>query len=283
MSADRPARPAVGLPVERGRPDAAAVARDDAAGDRHARGPRPPRLSSNGAGGASYDRCTSVSRATTTTAEPSAVLPAVGDHGRLAGLFAQNRPKNASNAPRILMGSAFSGAPDVSPRTADCTSRSPASCTPAATSWTSWKRSIGSSLNGAVPLSSLEISLSSPMRRDQPGARLLRLVDHLPLALAQRLVRVALEHPQVPADDRRRRAELVDGQRQQSRVRLPQRRSIVVLGMIRSVAQRRRRRCVTATLRNRLASRLIRIRANAHSAGIFRFGRQALFRWLRAF
>ena len=39
--------------------------------------------------------------------------------------------------------------------------------------------------------------------------------DHLPLPIAERLVRIALQHAQIAADDRRRRAEFMDRERQQ--------------------------------------------------------------------
>ncbi len=94
---------------------------------------------------------------------------------------------------------------------------------------------IGSSLDGAVAAVELARSRSARRSGDEPGARLLGLVDHFPLALAERRSRVALKHPQVAADDRRRRPELVDGERQQLRVRRLQPTS---RRHVRSVAQR---------------------------------------------
>ena len=54
--------------------------------------------------------------------------------------------------------------------------------------------------------------------RDQPRARLFRLVDHAALPLAHRRLLILLQHPQVAADDAGGRAELVNGEREQRRI-----------------------------------------------------------------
>src|SRR5262249_8966768 len=54
--------------------------------------------------------------------------------------------------------------------------------------------------------------------RDDPRAGLLRPLYHFPLTCGERRIAIALEHPQISADDAGRRAEFVDRERQQPRV-----------------------------------------------------------------
>ncbi len=104
---------------------------------------------------------------------------------------------------------------------------------------------------------------------DEPGARLLGLVDHLPLPIAERLIAVALEHPQVAADDRRRGAEFVNGQRQQPRVRLLQARAVVVPPSMERSTASGGRRPGRQLYEKCFRLRLIRIAAIAESSGNF--------------
>ncbi len=54
---------------------------------------------------------------------------------------------------------------------------------------------------------------------DQPRARLRRLIDHLPLAIAQRIA-AGLQHPEIAADDAGRRTEFVNRKGNELRVTL---------------------------------------------------------------
>ena len=57
-------------------------------------------------------------------------------------------------------------------------------------------------------------------QRDKPAARLFRLVHHLPLAVAERHLRIALQHAEIAADHAGRGPELVNGEGNQVRIRL---------------------------------------------------------------
>ena len=135
--------------------------------------PRPPRFSSNGAGGASYDRCTSgVARDDNDRGAVRVALRAAGR--RRPSSRPAARAELPGKTPRMRRAFCMAIARRSARRTArrarpSCTSRSPASCTPAATSRTSWKRSNGSSLTAAVP--AVELARFRSARRSAPTSR----------------------------------------------------------------------------------------------------------------
>ena len=155
------------------------------------------------------------------------------------GLFAQNRPeKRLKRRPKPRGIACHPRArrarrgPPTGPR-----DRS-ASCTPRPLPGRAGRGRSAGRLNGAVPPSSFAISLSSAMRPTSRAHDFSASSTIFRCRSLERLIAVALQHPQVAADHRRRRAELVNGQRQQARVRLLQARAVVVLGHRSSVAQR---------------------------------------------